>query len=196
MGKFTFTQTPIEGVVVVEPAALGDSRGYFMETYNRQDFVTAGIDSVFVQDNQSLSRKGILRGLHAQKNHPQAKLVRVLSGAVFDVCVDVRPGSATFGAWYGAELSEENRRQLFVPRGLLHGFLVLSESAVLAYKCDDFYHSEDEVGLIWNDPAVGIEWPLDGIGAPVLSDKDTKWECLAGEAESPYQSAIASCPPV
>ena len=175
MGKFTFTPTPIDGVMVVEPAVFGDSRGYFLETYNREDFAGAGITADFVQDNQSKSSKGVLRGLHRQQNHPQGKLVRCLEGAVFDVCVDTRPGSPAYGRWYGLILSEENRKQLYVPRGLAHGFLVLSETAVFAYKCDEFYHPEDEAGLIWNDPAVGIKWPLDGIGRPVLNARDAGW---------------------
>jgi dTDP-4-dehydrorhamnose 3,5-epimerase len=182
MGEFAFLCTPIEGVTVVEPALFGDSRGYFMETYNAKDFTEAGITAEFVQDNQSKSSKGILRGLHMQKKHPQAKLVRCLSGEVYDVCVDVRPGSKTYGQWYGLILSEENRRQLFVPRGLAHGFLVLSETAVFAYKCDGFYRPGDEAGLPWNDPAVGIEWPLDGIGQPLLNDRDANWPGLSGVA--------------
>jgi len=175
MGKFKFITTPIKGAVIVEPTVFGDSRGCFMETYNKEEFTAAGIGCTFVQDNESMSRKGILRGLHIQRNFPQAKLVRVISGEVFDVCVDARPNSATYGKWYGLNLSGENRRQFFVPRGFLHGFLVLSETAVFAYKCDDFYRPDDEAGLIWNDLEIGIDWPLEGIGEPVISDKDTRY---------------------
>lgn len=177
-GNFTFTKTEIEGVVIVDVKAYGDERGYFMETYKRPDFVAGGIDAEFVQDNQSSSRQGVLRGLHFQINHPQAKLVRVTSGRVFDVAVDVRAGSPTYGAWVGVELSAENRRQLFIPRGLAHGFLVLSEQAEFCYKCDDVYHPNDEGGIMWNDPEIGIAWPpLEGDDAfdpsrVVLSDKD------------------------
>lgn len=177
-GNFTFTSTEIEGVVIVDVKAYGDERGYFMETYKRPDFVAGGIDAEFVQDNQSSSRQGVLRGLHFQINHPQAKLVRVTSGRVFDVAVDVRQGSPTYGQWVGVELSADNRRQLFIPRGLAHGFLVLSEQAEFCYKCDDVYHPNDEGGIMWNDPEIGIEWPpLEGDDAfdperVVLSDKD------------------------
>lgn len=183
MGKFKFITTPIEGVVIVEPTVFGDSRGYFMETYNKEEFEAAGIKCSFVQDNESLSRKGILRGLHMQRRFPQAKLVRVVSGEVFDVCVDARPQSPTFGKWYGVILSEENRRQFFIPRGFLHGFLVLSETVVFAYKCDDFYRPDDEAGLIWNDLEIGIEWPLEGIDRPLLSGKDARyggWDAFMG----------------
>ena len=178
MGKFSVLSTPIEGVRVIEPAVFGDSRGYFMETYNQKDFAGAGISAEFIQDNQSKSQKGVLRGLHRQKKHPQAKLVRCLFGEVFDVCVDVRPGSPAYGQWYGLILSEENCRQLFVPRGLAHGFLVLSDTAVVAYKCDEFYRPEDEAGLLWNDPAVGIAWPLDGTGRPSLNERDANWPLI------------------
>ncbi len=179
-GNFTFTETSIEGVVVVDVAAYGDDRGYFMETYKRPDFVAGGIDVEFVQDNQSSSTKGVLRGLHFQMEHPQSKLVRVVSGEVFDVAVDLRPGSATWGKWEGVVLSAQNRRQFFVPRGFAHGFLVLSDAAEFCYKCDDVYHPNDEGGLMWNDPAIGIEWPaLQGDEAfdaskIVLSEKDEK----------------------
>lgn len=177
-GNFTFTKTSIEGVIIVDPASFGDSRGYFMETYKKPDFVAGGIDADFVQDNQSASTKGVLRGLHFQINHPQAKLVRVVSGSVFDVVVDLREGSATYGKWVGAVLSAENRRQLFVPRGFAHGFLVLSDFAEFCYKCDEVYHPNDEGGLMWNDPALAIEWPaLEGDdefdpSKLVLSEKD------------------------
>lgn len=172
MGKFIFTQTEIPGVVVIEPQVFGDDRGYFMETYQIDEFAAAGIDKPFVQDNQSRSTKGVLRGLHFQIEHPQSKLVRVVSGEVFDVAVDLRPDSPTYGKWEGAVLSAENRRQFFVPRGFAHGFLVLSDVAEFCYKCDDVYHPNDEGGLMWNDPEIGIEWPiLEGMEL-VLSEKD------------------------
>lgn len=175
MGKFIFTKTAIEDVILIEPALYGDSRGYFMETYNFNDFQAAGHDMVFVQDNQSKSTKGVLRGLHYQKNHPQGKLVRVIQGEVFDVAVDIRPESATYGQWVGVHLSKENHRQLYVPPGLAHGFLVLSDEAEFCYKCTDFYHPEDEAGLLWDDPGIGIEWPLEGIAEVQLADKDRKY---------------------
>ena len=179
-GNFTFTDTSIEGVKIVDVNAYGDSRGYFMETYKQSDFVAGGIGCVFVQDNQSSSVRGGLRGLHFQIEHPQSKLVRVVSGKVFDVAVDLRKDSATYGKWEGVVLSAENRRQFFIPRGFAHGFLVLSDSAEFCYKCDDVYHPGDEGGLMWNDPKIGIEWPaLDGDdlfdeSQLVLSDKDRR----------------------
>ena len=177
-GNFTFAKTSIEGVIVVDVKSYGDDRGYFMETYKKPDFVAGGIDVDFVQDNQSSSVKGVLRGLHFQINHPQSKLVRVVSGEVFDVAVDLREGSPTYGKWEGAILSAENKRQFFIPRGFAHGFLVLSDTAEFCYKCDDIYHPNDEGGLMWNDPAIGIVWPaLQGDSAfdeskIILSDKD------------------------
>ena len=159
MGKFIFTKTSIEGLAIIEPAVYGDERGYFMETYNYRDFAAAGFDMTFVQDNQSRSKKGVLRGLHYQKKNPQGKLVRVISGEVFDVAVDLRKGSVTFGKWFGVTLSEENKKQLYIPEGFAHGFLVLSETAEFVYKCTRFYDPEDEGGLLWNDPEIGIEWP-------------------------------------
>ena len=177
-GNFTFTKTSIEGVIVVDVKAYGDDRGYFMETYKKPDFVAGGIDVGFVQDNQSSSTKGVLRGLHFQINHPQSKLVRVVSGEVFDVAVDLREGSPTYGKWEGVILSSENKRQFFIPRGFAHGFLVLSDTAEFCYKCDDVYHPNDEGGLMWNDPAIGIKWPaLQGDDSfdeskIILSDKD------------------------
>lgn len=168
---FTFTKTEIEGVVIVEPKVFGDERGYFMETYSEADFVAAGLDYKFVQDNQSSSRRGVLRGLHFQKEHPQAKLVRVISGEVFDVAVDLRASSPTFGKWVGVKLSAENKKQLMIPRGFAHGFLVLSETAEFVYKCDEFYHPEDEGGVKWD--SCGIEWP-EVEGELVLSEKDGK----------------------
>lgn len=179
-GNFTFTDTSIEGVKIVEVKTYGDSRGYFMETYKQSDFVAGGIGCVFVQDNQSSSTRGVLRGLHFQIDHPQSKLVRVVSGKVFDVAVDLRKDSATYGKWEGVVLSAENKRQFFIPRGFAHGFLVLSDSAEFCYKCDDVYHPGDEGGLMWNDPKIGIEWPaLDGDdhfdrSQLVLSDKDRR----------------------
>lgn len=177
-GNFTFTQTSIEGVTIVDVKSYGDDRGYFMETYKQPDFVAGGIDVDFVQDNQSSSVKGVLRGLHFQINHPQSKLVRVVSGEVFDVAVDLRPGSATYGKWEGVILSAENKRQFFIPRGFAHGFLVLSDTAEFCYKCDDIYHPNDEGGLMWNDPEIGIVWPAmqgDEVFDEtkiILSDKD------------------------
>lgn len=177
-GNFTFTETSIPGAIVVDAKSFGDARGYFMETYKEPDFIAGGIDARFVQDNQSSSVKGVLRGLHYQIEHPQAKLVRVISGAVFDVAVDLRPDSLTFGRWEGVVLSAENRRQFFIPRGFAHGFLVLSDQAEFCYKCDDVYHPNDEGGLMWNDPALAIEWPpLEGDEAfdaskVILSEKD------------------------
>ena len=174
MAKFKFIKTEIEDVVIVEPTVFGDHRGYFMETYNYNEFKEAGIDTVFVQDNQSKSRKGVLRGLHFQKTYSQAKLVRVIKGEVFDVAVDLRKGSPTYGKWVGVYLSEENKRQLFIPKHFAHGFLVLSDEAEFVYKCDDFYHPEDEGGLRWDDPDVGIKWPIPEGMEILLSDKDKK----------------------
>ena len=169
---FNFIKTKIEGVYIVEPKVFGDERGYFMETYNKRDFDEAGLVYNFVQDNQSKSKKGVLRGLHYQKTYPQAKLVRVISGEVFDVAVDLRKNSPTYGQWVGAVLTAENKKMLMIPRGFAHGFMVLSESAEFIYKCDELYHPEDEGGIMWNDPDVGVEWPLDI--EPLLSDKDQK----------------------
>jgi len=172
VGQFRFEKTAIDGLYIIEPRVFGDSRGYFMETYNCNDFKAAGIDAVFVQDNQSRSRKGVLRGLHFQKRHPQGKLVRVISGEVFDVAVDIRKDSPTYKKWHGVVLSAENKKQFYVPPGFAHGFLVLSEEAEFVYKCTDFYHPEDEGGIIWNDPDIGIEWPVEGIRELILSEKD------------------------
>ena len=176
MGKFIFTQTEIPGVVVIEPQVFGDDRGYFMETYQKDQFAEAGIDKEFVQDNQSRSTRGVLRGLHFQKQHQQAKLVRAICGEIFDVAVDLRRSSATYGRWTGVLLSADNRRQLYIPRGFAHGFQVLSEQAVFAYKCDDVYHPEDEGGIRWDDTDIGIVWP--GQDAPILSEKDQHWPAL------------------
>lgn len=183
----------IEGLCIITPAVHGDSRGYFMETYNRNDMEEEGINVVFVQDNQSMSVKGVLRGLHFQKCYPQTKLVRVIKGTVYDAAVDLRKDSSTYGKWFGVELSEENKKQFLIPRGFAHGFLVLSDKAEFCYKCDDFYHPDDEGGLAWNDPEIGIDWTSAGVcgkyngtpcaegyhlsdGTPLnLSEKDQKW---------------------
>ena len=175
MGRFTFEETGINGVYIIDPPVFTDARGFFMEFYNGRDFTEAGLDVTFVQDNHSLSAKGVLRGLHLQPGHPQGKLVRVLRGEVFDVAVDVREDSPTFGKWTGMVLSGENRRQLYIPPGLAHGFLVLSDDAEFMYKCTDFYYPGDECGIIWNDPDLNIKWPLPEGGAPLLSKKDMAW---------------------
>lgn len=172
----TFNKTEIDGVYIIEPKVFGDSRGFFMETYNENDFKKNGLDYVFVQDNQSKSHKGVLRGLHFQKEHPQAKLVRVVEGEVFDVAVDLRKGSKTYGKWVGVVLSEENKKMFMIPRGFAHGFVVLSETAQFVYKCDDFYHPEDEGGIMYNDPDINIKWPYKG--DVELSEKDKKHPLL------------------
>ncbi|WP_033168390.1 dTDP-4-dehydrorhamnose 3,5-epimerase [Clostridium sp. KNHs205] len=172
MGQFQFTPLSIEGLFIIEPKCFGDNRGYFLETYNYEDFCKAGITEVFVQDNQSLSCKGVLRGLHYQKNYPQGKLVRVIKGEVFDVAVDIRKDSKTFGQWHGEILSAENKKQFFVPGGFAHGFLVLSEEAEFVYKCTDFYHPEDQEGIMYNDPDIGIQWPVEAEMEIILSEKD------------------------
>ena len=192
--KVDYNVDGIEGLCVIQPAVHGDKRGYFMETYNQKDMEEAGLDITFVQDNQSMSVKGVLRGLHFQKEYPQTKLVRVIKGSVFDVAIDLRAGSATYGKWHGELLTEENKKQFLIPRGFAHGFLVLSDQAEFCYKCDDFYHANDEGGLAWNDPEIGIEWPevvgdypgsaiaagyTLADGTPLtLSDKDQKWPGL------------------
>lgn len=171
---FTIIQCPIAGLYKIQPKVFSDNRGYFFESWSQRDFAAAGITYNFVQDNQSKSSKGVLRGLHFQKNYPQGKLVRVLSGEVFDVAVDIRKESATYGKWYGVILSAERQNQFFISSGFAHGFLVLSDEAVFAYKCTDFYHPEDEGGLMWNDPAIGIDWPK--LDVPyIFSEKDTKY---------------------
>ena len=193
MGQITVEKNVggIEGLCVITPAVHGDNRGYFMETYSQRDMEEAGFNINFVQDNQSCSTKGVLRGLHFQKQFPQTKLVRAIKGSVFDVAVDLRTGSATYGKWYGVLLTEENKKQFLIPKGFAHGFLVLTDIAEFCYKCDDFWHANDEGGLAWNDPEIGIEWPeLVGEynGSPSaegysltdgtklnLSDKDQKW---------------------
>lgn len=194
MGQITVTKCPIEGLYIIEPAVHGDDRGYFMETYSQRDMEEAGLNMVFVQDNQSMSVKGVLRGLHFQKEYPQGKLVRVINGRVFDVAVDLRANSETYGQWYGVELTEENKKQFYISEGFAHGFLVLSDTAEFCYKVTDFYHPGDEGGLAWNDPEIGIEWPevvgvYDGTADAKnytmadgtrlnLSDKDQKWAGL------------------
>lgn len=192
MSQIKVTETQIEGLYVIEPTVHGDSRGYFMETYNYNDMKEHGLDMVFVQDNQSKSSKGVLRGLHYQIKHPQGKLVRVIRGRVFDVAVDIRKNSSTYGNWFGVELSEENKKQFLISPGFAHGFLVLSDEAEFCYKCTDFYHPDDEGGIAWNDPTIGIVWPelkgeysgsasadgytlLDGTKLK-LSEKDQKWK--------------------
>lgn len=195
MGQIKVTACPIEGLYIIEPTVHGDDRGYFMETYSQRDMQEAGLDMLFVQDNQSMSCKGVLRGLHFQKQFPQGKLVRVIRGRVFDVAVDLRADSATYGQWYGVELSEENKKQFYISPGFAHGFLVLSDTAEFCYKCTDFYHPGDEGGLAWNDPAIGIQWPevtgnypgsADASGYTLadgtalnLSEKDQKWSVLS-----------------
>ncbi|MCM1568177.1 MAG: dTDP-4-dehydrorhamnose 3,5-epimerase [Roseburia sp.] len=174
MGKITVETCEIEGLKIITPKVAGDARGYFMETYQYNDFKEAGIDQVFVQDNQSASRRGVLRGLHFQKEFPQDKLVRVIKGEVFDVAVDLREDSKTFGQWKGVILSEENKKQLFVPKGFAHGFLVLSDYAEFCYKCSDFYHPGDEGGLMYNDSDLGVEWPIAEDMELLLSEKDRK----------------------
>ncbi|MDE7416346.1 MAG: dTDP-4-dehydrorhamnose 3,5-epimerase [Lachnospiraceae bacterium] len=180
MGKITVEEcisdgVVIEGLKVITPQVLKDNRGYFMETYNYNDFKEAGIDQVFVQDNQSASKKGVLRGLHFQKQYPQDKLVRAVRGEVFDVAVDLREGSKTFGKWFGVLLSDENKKQFFIPKNFAHGFLVLSEYAEFCYKCTDFYHPNDEGGLLWSDPDIGVKWPIQEGMELIFSDKDQKW---------------------
>lgn len=169
-GNFTFIETPIKGVYVIEVKKYGDNRGYFMETYQKENFDKAGLVFNFIQDNQSKSKKGVLRGLHYQKKFPQTKLVRVIEGEVYDVAVDLRKDSPTFGKYFGVVLSAEKGNQFLIPKGFAHGFYVLSETATFVYKVDEFYHPEDEGGFMWNDPEVGVKWPLDG--EPVLSEKD------------------------
>lgn len=194
MGQIEVTKCPIEGLYVIEPTVHGDSRGYFMETYNQNDMREAGLNMNFVQDNQSMSVKGVLRGLHFQKQYPQGKLVRVIRGRVFDVAVDLRKGSDTYGKWYGIELTAENKKQFYISEGFAHGFLVLSDTAEFCYKCTDFYHPGDEGGIAWNDPTIGIDWmDVHGVyggtalakgyalsdGTPLsLSEKDQKWTTI------------------
>lgn len=178
MGQLTVTTCEIEGLKIIEPKVFGDARGYFFESYNYDDYKKIGIDQVFVQDNQSASKKGVLRGLHFQKEFPQDKLVRVTRGEVFDVAVDMRKSSPTFGKWHGVILSEANRKQFFIPKNFAHGFLVLSDYAEFMYKCSDFYNPNDEGGLMYNDPDIGIEWPFQEGVELNLSDKDRVWPGL------------------
>lgn len=175
MGKIQVETCEIEGLKIITPEVRGDNRGYFMETYQYEDFKAAGIPQVFVQDNQSASKRGVLRGLHFQIDFPQDKLVRVIRGEVFDVVVDLRKDSPTFGKWHGVLLSEENKKQFFVPKNFAHGFLVLSDYAEFCYKCSDFYHPGDEGGLMYNDPEIGIEWPIPEGMELIFSERDTKW---------------------
>jgi dTDP-4-dehydrorhamnose 3,5-epimerase len=172
MGNFKFIETKINGIYIIEPKVFGDNRGYFMETYNKSDFFEAGLTMEFVQDNESKSKKGVLRGLHFQTKHTQGKLVRVTQGKVFDVAVDLRRCSPTFGKWEGVILTAENKKQFYVPEGFAHGFLVMSDVAVFNYKCTDYYAPQHDSGLLWNDEEVAIQWPLDGIENILLSDKD------------------------
>ena len=175
MGKIKVTTCDIEGLYVIEPTVFKDERGYFMETYNQNDF---GLNMTFVQDNQSMSVKGVLRGLHFQKQYPQGKLVRAVRGTVFDVAVDLRSDSKTYGKWFGVTLSAENKKQFYIPEGFAHGFLVLSDEAEFAYKCTDFYHPGDEGGLLWSDPEIGVDWPIEPGMELIISDKDKKWSGL------------------
>ena len=193
MGQIKVTKAPIEGLYIIEPAVHGDNRGYFMETYNKRDMEEAGLTMNFVQDNQSMSVKGVLRGLHFQKQFPQGKLVRVIRGKVFDVAVDLRKNSNTYGRWFGVELSAENKKQFYVPEGFAHGYLTLSDVAEFCYKVTDFYHPGDEGGLAWNDPSIGIDWGIKGTyngtssaegytlpdGTPLnILDRDQNWRNL------------------
>jgi dTDP-4-dehydrorhamnose 3,5-epimerase len=183
MGKIEVETNEIEGLKVITPKVFPDERGYFMETYNYNDFKAAGIPQIFVQDNQSASRRGVLRGLHFQKQYAQDKLVRVVNGEVFDVAVDLRDGSKTFGKWFGVVLSAENKKQFFIPRNFAHGFLVLSDYAEFCYKVTDFYHPNDEGGIRWDDPEIGVKWPLQEGVELILSDKDKVWPGLSGWME-------------
>ena len=178
MGKITVPPCDIEGIYGIEPTVFKDERGYFVETYNQNDMKEAGLDMVFVQEKQSMSTRGVLRGLHFQKQFPQGKLVRVVRGKVFDVAVDLRSDSKTYGKWFGVELSAENMKQFYIPEGFAHGFLVLSDEAEFCYKCTDFYHPGDEGGLAWNDPEIGVEWPLEEGVDLIISEKDQKWKGL------------------
>lgn len=180
MSKFTFEKTPLDGAYIITPTRFGDERGYFSEIYNRDEFCVAGISDVFVQDNESRSSKGVLRGLHFQKTYPQGKLVRCTSGEVYDVAADLRKSSPTFGKWFGVTLSSENGRMFYIPEGFAHGFLVLSESAVFSYKCTDFYHPDDEGGVIWNDPTLSVDWKIPEGMKITLSDKDASLPTLSG----------------
>ncbi len=189
MGKITVETCEIEGLKIITPTVFGDARGYFVETYNYNDYKEAGIDQIFVQDNQSSSVKNVLRGMHFQIRYPQDKLVRVIAGEVFDVALDLRPGSKTYGKWHGVVLSAENKKQFFVPKNFAHGFLVLSDYAEFAYKCTDFYHPGDEGGIMYNDPEVGIEWPIAPGCEPIMSERDHKWGGIKQFTEGMKESA-------
>ena len=178
MGKIKVTTCDIEGLYVIEPTVFKDERGYFMETYNQNDFKEAGLNMTFVLDTQSMPVKGVLRGLRFQKQYPQGKLVRAVRGTVFDVAVDLRSDSKTYGKWFGVTLSAENKKQFYIPEGFAHGFLVLSDEAEFAYKCTDFYHPGDEGGLLWSDPEIGVDWPIEPGMELIISDKDKKWSGL------------------
>lgn len=190
MGRITVETCEIEGLKIITPQVFGDERGYFMETYHYEDYKAAGIPEVFVQDNQSASKRGVLRGLHFQKEFPQDKLVRVIRGEVFDVAVDLREGSATFGKWFGVVLSEENKKQFFVPKNFAHGYLVLSDYAEFCYKCSDLYHPGDEGGIRYNDPEIGIDWPIAQDMNLLLVERDLNWgglkEYLENKAQKGY----------
>lgn len=183
MGKITVETCEIEGLKIITPSVFGDERGYFMETYHYEEFKAAGIGQTFVQDNQSSSKKGVLRGLHFQIQYPQDKLVRVIHGEVFDVAVDLRKDSPTFGQWHAEILSAENKKQFFIPKNFAHGFLVLSDTAEFCYKCTDFYHANDEGGLLWNDPEIGVKWPIPADMEPILSEKDKLWKGIRAYRE-------------
>ncbi len=172
MGEFKFSNTPLKDLILIEPKVFEDNRGYFFESYNYNSFLEAGLNINFVQDNRSMSTRGVLRGLHFQLNKPQGKMVSVLCGEVFDVAVDLRKESPSYGKWHGELLSSENRKQLYIPPGFAHGFLVLSNQALFAYKCTDYYDPNDESGIIWNDGTIGVKWPIDMIVEPLLSEKD------------------------
>ena len=186
MGNFNFIATKIPDLYIIEPKVFGDDRGYFMESYSQKDFAEAGLTMTFVQDNESKSRKGVLRGLHFQTKQTQGKLVRVTQGEVWDVAVDLRKGSPTYGQWEGVYLSAENKRQFYVPEGFAHGFVVTSEEAVFNYKCTDFYAPEYDSGLLWNDEDVAIKWPLEGLGEILLSEKDQKQKTLKELKDLPF----------
>lgn len=178
MEKFNLDKGKLDGIYIIEPKVFKDKRGYFMELYNKEEFLNAGINMTFVQDNESSSHKGVLRGLHFQKKHSQGKLVRVIRGEVFDVAVDLRQGSPTYGQWEGVFLSEENKKQFYIPKGFAHGYLVLSDNAVFNYKCTEFYAPEYESGVMWNDPNINIKWPLERIENIILSEKDKVYPSL------------------
>ena len=192
MGKITVTPCDIEGLYVIEPTVFKDERGYFVETYNQNDMKEAGLDMVFVQDNQSMSTRGVLRGLHFQKQFPQGKLVRVVRGKVFDVAVDLRSDSKTYGKWFGVELSAENMKQFYIPEGFAHGFLVLSDEAEFCYKCTDFYHPNDEGGLAYNDPDIGVQWPIPEDMELILSEKEENYKAIGAAAGLAYNQIVGA----